>query len=45
MSIVFKISDPMNAIKHREIYHLIKEASLNLEDTVDIFERIVIRLI
>ncbi|MBZ9686866.1 DUF47 family protein [Clostridium estertheticum] len=45
MSIVFKSSDPMNAIKHREVYHHIKDASLNLEDTVDIFHRIVVRLI
>ena len=45
MTIVFKTSDPMNAIKHREVYHHIKDASLNLEDTVDIFHRIVVRLI
>ena len=45
MSIVFKTGDPMNAIKHREVYHHIKDASLNLEDTVDIFHRIVVRLI
>lgn len=45
MTILFKTSDPMNAIKHREVYHHIKDASLNLEDTVDIFNRIVVRLI
>lgn len=45
MTILFKNSDPMNAIKYREIYHHIKDASLNLEDTVDIFHRIVVRLI
>jgi uncharacterized protein Yka (UPF0111/DUF47 family) len=45
MTIIFKTSDPMNAIKHREVYHHIKDASLNLEDTVDIFHRIVVRLI
>jgi len=45
MTLVFKSTDPMNAIKHREVYHHIKDASLNLEDTVDIFHRIVVRLI
>ena len=45
MTIIFKTTDPMNAIKHREVYHHIKDASLNLEDTVDIFHRIVVRLI
>ena len=45
MTIIFKTSDPMNAIKHREVYHHIKDASLNLEDAVDIFHRIVVRLI
>ncbi|MBU3189592.1 DUF47 family protein [Clostridium bowmanii] len=45
MAIIFNTSDSMNAIKHREVYHYIKNASLNLEDTVDIFHRIVIRLI
>jgi uncharacterized protein Yka (UPF0111/DUF47 family) len=45
MTIIFKTNDPMNAIKHREVYHHIKDASLSLEDAVDIFHRIVIRLI
>ncbi|MGV8981079.1 DUF47 domain-containing protein [Clostridium sp.] len=45
MAIIFNTSDPMNAIKHREVYHHLKDASLNLEDTVDIFHRIVVRLI
>jgi len=45
MSVVFKKSDPMSAIKYREVYHQIKDASLNLEDTVNIFNRIVVRLI
>lgn len=45
MATLFKTSDSMNAIKHREVYHHIKDASLNLEDTVDIFHRIVVRLI
>ncbi|MBK5239990.1 DUF47 domain-containing protein [Clostridium sp.] len=45
MTVIFKTSDPMNAIKYREVYHHIKDASLNLEDTVDVFHRIVVRLI
>lgn len=45
MTIVFKSSDPMKAIKQREVYHHIKDASLSLEDTVDVFHRIVVRLI
>jgi uncharacterized protein Yka (UPF0111/DUF47 family) len=45
MTIVFKSSDPMKAIKQREVYHHIKDASLSLEDTVNIFHRIVVRLI
>jgi len=45
MAIIFKTSDPMNAMKHREVYQHIKDASLNLEDTVDILHRIVVRLI
>ncbi|WP_291632970.1 DUF47 family protein [Clostridium sp.] len=45
MTIIFKTSDPMNAIKYREVYHHIKDASLNFEDAVDIFHRIVVRLI
>lgn len=45
MTIVFKSNDPMNAIKQREVYHHIKDASLNLEDCVNILHRIVVRLI
>ena len=45
MAIIFKTSDPMNAMKYREVYQHIKYASLNLEDTVVIFHRIVVRLI
>ena len=45
MAIIFKTTDSMNAIKLREVYQEIKNASLNLEDTVDIFHRIVVRLI
>lgn len=42
---VFESNDPMYAIKQREVYHHIKDASLNLEYTVDIFHKIVVRLI
>jgi len=42
---IFKGSDPMYAIKQIEVYHHIKDASVNLENTVDIFHRIVVRRI
>jgi uncharacterized protein Yka (UPF0111/DUF47 family) len=44
MTIIFESNDPMYAIKQREVYHHIKDASENLEDTVDILHRIVVRL-
>jgi uncharacterized protein Yka (UPF0111/DUF47 family) len=44
MADVFKIDDPIEALKKREVYHHIKDASTNLEDTVDILHRIVVRL-
>ena len=44
MSIVFKSNDPMYAIKQREVYHHIKDASVNLNYAVDILHRIVVRL-
>ena len=44
MAIVFKSNDPMFAIKQREVYHHIKDASFGLEDAVDILHRIVVRL-
>jgi hypothetical protein len=40
---VFNGGDPMLALKQREVYHHIKDASVNLERTVDIFHRIVVR--
>lgn len=43
MSGIFKCNDPMYALKQREVYHHIKDASVNLEYTVDIFHRIVVR--
>lgn len=44
MTIVFESNDPMYALKQREVYHHIKDASTTLEDTVDILHRIVVRL-
>lgn len=44
MAVVFKSNDPMYAIKQREVYHHVKDASENLEDAVDILHRIVVRL-
>ncbi|MCX7615421.1 MAG: DUF47 family protein [Clostridiales bacterium] len=44
MAVVFKGGDPMNALRQREVYHHIKDASANLEDSVDILHRIIVRL-
>lgn len=44
MVIVFESKDPMYALKQREVYHHIKDASTTLDDTVDILHRIVVRL-
>jgi len=44
MTIVFKSGDPMNALRMREIYHHIKDASVNLENAVDVLHRIIVRL-
>ena len=44
MAILFKSDDPMNALIQREVYHHIKDASANLEETVDVLHRIVVRL-
>jgi uncharacterized protein Yka (UPF0111/DUF47 family) len=43
MAEVFKCNDSMHALKQREVYHHIKDASANLEYTVDIFHRIIVR--
>ena len=45
MTELFKCNDPMHALKQREVYHHIKDASTNLEYTVDIFHRIIVRRI
>lgn len=44
MTAVFQSRDPMYALKQREVYHHIKDASRNLEDVVDILHRIVVRM-
>lgn len=44
MVIVFAGSDPMVAIKKREVYHHIKDASTSLDETVDVLHRIIVRL-
>lgn len=45
MIVVFSGKDPMVAIKKREVYHHIKDASSNLEEAVDVLHRIIVRLI
>ncbi|MBC3796979.1 DUF47 domain-containing protein [Acetobacterium tundrae] len=42
---VFASGDPMFALKQREVYHHIKDASTNLDETVDVLHRIIVRLI
>lgn len=44
MFFVYAGSNPMEAIKKREVYHHIKDASTNLEETVDVLHRIIVRL-
>lgn len=44
MEAVFKSNDPITALKQREVYHHIKDASSNLDEAVDILHRIVVRL-
>ena len=44
MADVFSSGEPMYALKKREIYHHIKDASSNLEECVDILHRIIVRL-
>ena len=44
MANVFEKHDPMYALKQREVYHHIKDASGNLENAVNILHKIVVRL-
>jgi uncharacterized protein Yka (UPF0111/DUF47 family) len=45
MVIQFNSSDTMEALKRREVYHHIKDAGKCLGDTVDVFHKIVVRLV
>jgi uncharacterized protein Yka (UPF0111/DUF47 family) len=44
MTAVFNGGDAMHALKKREIYHHIKDASMYLEDSVDVLHRVIVRL-
>ncbi len=44
MSAVFRSDNPMEALRQREVYHHIKDASANLDSAVDILHKIVVRL-
>jgi len=44
MSAVFKSNNPMEALRQREVYHHIKDASTYLDSAVDILHKIVVRL-
>lgn len=44
MSAVFQSDNPMEALRQREVYHHIKDASANLDSAVDILHKIVVRL-
>jgi uncharacterized protein Yka (UPF0111/DUF47 family) len=44
MSVVFQAGDPMNALRLREVYHHIKDASTNLDEAADVLHRIIVRL-
>jgi uncharacterized protein Yka (UPF0111/DUF47 family) len=44
MCAVFDSGDAMDALRHREIYHHLKDASKYLDDAVDILHRIIVRL-
>lgn len=41
---VFGGGDAMNALRHREIYHHLKDASKYLDNAIDILHRIIVRL-
>jgi uncharacterized protein len=44
MCAVFSSGDAMNALRHREVYHHLKDSSKYLDDAVDILHRIIVRL-
>lgn len=45
MAAMFKTKDLMNAMKYHEVYSQLREAAIQLGYTVDIFHRIVVRLV
>ena len=44
MCSMFTGGDAMEALRHREIYHHLKDASKYLDNAVDILHRIIVRL-
>lgn len=44
MCAVFTSGDPMEALRHREIYHHLKDSSKYLESSVDVLHRIIVRI-
>lgn len=45
MIILFNNSDTMEALKRREVYHHVKDAGKCFGDTIDVFHKIVVRLV
>ena len=45
MRILFNNSDTMEVLKRREVYHHIKDAGKCLGDIIDVFHKIVVRLV
>lgn len=45
MALLFQGSDPMNALKYKEVYHHIKDAAVVLGYTTDTLHRIIMRLV
>jgi len=45
MGALFKSSDPMYALKYREVYHHIKDATIHLGYTTDVLHKIVVRVV
>jgi len=45
MVVLLKSSDPMQALKYREVYHHIKDAAIHLGYTTDVLHKIVVRVV
>ena len=45
MIALYKSTDAMNALRYREVYHYIKDAAMYLGYTVDVFHKIVVRVV